>query len=70
MPRKQALSGTGLDWDRELCNQGCREWVPWYQGKKGQTVRGCRLGLIPRRDAGGWTCRQRKPTKQKEVTHA
>lgn len=56
MPREAVLSGTDLDWARELCNQGCRDWVPWYQGKKGKTVYGCRLGLIPRRSSGRWYC--------------
>lgn len=62
MPKKVALSGAGLDWDRELCNQGCLEWIPWYQNKEDKTVYGCRLGMIPERRIGQWYCRQRKPT--------
>jgi len=63
MPREAALSGVDLDWDRKLCNQGCLEWIPWYQDKKGKTVYGCRIGLIPEKRNGRWYCRCRKPTK-------
>jgi len=63
MPRKPALSGAGLDWDRELCNQGCLEWIPWYKNRHGKIVNGCRLGVIPRRNNGQWACQQRKPQK-------
>ena len=68
MPRERALSGTDLDWNRELCKLGCREWIPWYKNKKGETVYGCRLGLMPRRVNGQWACRSRKPVKRKGET--
>ncbi len=64
MRREPALSSDGLDWDRELCKEGCEEWIPWwYKNKKGETVNGCRLGMIPERRIGQWYCRCRKPTK-------
>ena len=63
MPKEGALSGSHLDWDRELCKQGCEEWIPWYEDRKGNTVYGCRLGVIPERRNGQWYCRQRKATK-------
>lgn len=65
MVREPALSGTDLDGDRELCRQGCREWIRWYQDKKGKTVYGCRLGLIPEMRTGQWYCRQHKSRRQK-----
>lgn len=65
MPKQAALSGADLDWKRELCNQGCREWIPWYENRKGKTVYGCRLGVIPRRRNGQSYCQQRKPRKPK-----
>jgi len=34
---------------RTIC-PGCQFWIPWYQGKKGETVYGCRLGMIPYKD--------------------
>ena len=61
MSKAAALSGKDLDWNRELCNQGCREWLPWYKNKKDETVKGCRLGFIPERSSGHWHCRHRKP---------
>ena len=64
MPRA-ALSGAHLDLERELCTQGCRLWVPWYRGRKGKTVYGCRLGRIPEKRDGQWYCRRCKPKKQK-----
>jgi len=66
MPR-EAMRATHLDWDRELCQQGCKEWIPWYQDRKGKTVYGCRLGLIPEKGNGQWHCRQRKPQRLSNV---
>jgi hypothetical protein len=63
MPKEAALSGSHLDWDRGLCKQGCEEWIPWYEDKKGETVFGCRIGEIPEKVNGQWVCRQRKATK-------
>lgn len=54
------MTATHLDWGRELCRQGCREWVPWYRNKKGKIVNGCRLGMIPQKVNGQWYCRQLK----------
>ena len=68
MRKKAPWSATHLDWDRELCRQGCQEWIPWYVGvkgvNKGKMVYGCRIGEIPRKDNGQWQCRHRKPTKR------
>ncbi len=63
MTREAALSGAHLDWDRELCKQGCSEWIPWYQDRKGKPVYGCRTGEIPEKSNSQWHCRHRKPTK-------
>ena len=56
MPKEPAMRGTHLDWDRELCKQGCREWVRWYRNKKGKIVNGCRRGMIPQKVNGQWHC--------------
>lgn len=63
MPREPAMRGANLDWNRELCKQGCREWIPWYRGKKGETVYGCRLGVIPEKRNEQWCCREHKRRK-------
>jgi len=63
---RQALSGAHLNPDRELCKQGCREWVPWYRGRKGKTVYGCRIGRIPEKRDPQWYCRRFKPGNSKE----
>jgi len=63
MPKKVALNGTDLDWNRELCREGCGEWIPWYKNRRGKTVNGCRIGVIPERRNGRWYCRYRKPTE-------
>ena len=64
MPKEPALRATHLDWDRELCKRGCKEWIPWYKDRKGKTVYSCRLGLIPERNITQWYCRHRKPEKR------
>ncbi|NVM23453.1 MAG: hypothetical protein HWN68_16940 [Desulfobacterales bacterium] len=64
MPKEPALRATHLDWDRELCKKGCKEWIPWYKDRKGKTVYSCRLGLIPERNITQWYCRHRKPEKR------
>lgn len=28
MPREPAMRGAFLDWDRGLCKEGCKEWIP------------------------------------------
>jgi len=63
---KGALGGIQLDWERELCKQGCREWIPWYKNKKGKTVYGCRIGVIPEKNNGQRCCRHRKPKNRKD----
>ena len=63
MPKVEALSGAHLDWDRELCKQGCKEWVRWYRNKKGKWAYGCRVGRIPEKNNGQWCCRHRKQRK-------
>ena len=67
MPRQAAMRATHLDWEREFCKQGCKEWIPWYQNKRGQAVYGCRLGAIPEKSNGQWQCRH-KLMKQKGLT--
>jgi hypothetical protein len=62
-----ALSGNNLDWERELCKQGCREWIPWYRNKKGKTVYGCRIGEIPRKDSGRRYCSHRKRKRRRSI---
>lgn len=61
MPRERALSATHLGWERELCKKGCKEWIPWYKTKRGETVRGCRIGKIPEKRDERWYCHPRKP---------
>ncbi len=63
MPREPAMRATHLDWERQLCKQGCREWVPWYRNRHGKIVKGCRLGTIPEKSTGQWSCRHRKERK-------
>ena len=70
VPKKTALNGTDLDWERGLCNQGCQEWIPWYRNKRGKLIRGCRLGLIPHRVNGQWQCHHRRPIKRKGRVYA
>ena len=67
MPKGEALSGTHLDRGRELCEQGCKEWVPWYRGRKGRMVYGCRIGRVPEKDNGQWYCRHRKPKNERRA---
>ena len=64
MPKKAAITASRLDWDRELCKIGCKEWVPWYRSRNGNQVNGCRIGVIPEKRDGQWYCRQRKATKK------
>ncbi len=66
MPR-EGMRGADLDWDRELCKKGCREWLPWYRDKKGKVVYGCRVGGIPRWEINGWCCREHKAKGSREV---
>jgi len=63
-----APSGAYIDWDRELCKQGCEEWVPWYRGSKGKMVYGCRIGEVSRKLDGQWYCRPRKLTRKNKGT--
>jgi hypothetical protein len=67
-PKVTALSGSHLDWNRELCKQGCKDWIPWYKNRKGKTVYGCRLGCIPEKQNGQWYCRHHKQRKQKVIS--
>lgn len=55
---KGAMGAIIPDLARELCQQGCREWIPWYQDKKGETVYGCRIGMKPEMRDGQWYCRR------------
>ncbi len=67
MTRGAALSGSNLDWDSDLCKQGCREWISWCRNKRGKTVYGCRIGEIPRNDSGHWYCSHRKRKRRKSI---
>ena len=67
MAKGAALSGSNLDWNRELCKQGCKEWIPWYKNKKDKIVYGCRIGEIPRKDNGHWYCSHRKRKRRKSI---
>ena len=66
MARGLAMRGSDLDWERELCEKGCREWILWYRNKKSKQVYGCRIGLIPQKSCGQWYCPRRNPRKKKE----
>jgi len=65
--REAAPSGAHLDQARELCRSGCREWVPWYKGRQGRTVYGCRIGRVPEKRDPQWYCRRFKPENRKET---